>query len=131
MHVQITVSVRFRLVSLTMDDMSSDNESLRNKVACLEGELEAMTTGRNQQELIATQSSSLTKSLMIQVEQLQEQLKEAQTDRDKARDDVKRLAQMRQMIEGQFSEVAEQCQLLIDEKNRLQEENERLSGPAS
>jgi hypothetical protein len=105
---------------------NSSNEALKRDVSRLEEELEAMTASKHQQEVIAGQSSALTKSLMTQVEQLQEQLKEAQADRDKAKDDAVRLGGMRQMIEGQFAEVAEHCQLLIDEKNRLTEENERL-----
>lgn len=102
------------------------NEALMQKVTRLEGALESMTASKNQQEMIASQSSALTKSLMTQVEQLQVQLKEAEIDRDRAKDDATRLGGMRNMIEGQFAEVAEHCQLLIDEKNRLQKENERL-----
>lgn len=103
------------------------NEALAQEVTRLEGELASMTANKNQQETIASQSSALAKSLMTQVEQLQAQLKEAEADRDKAKHDAQRLGGMRQAIEGQFTEMAEHCQLLIDERNRLQEENERLS----
>ena len=85
-----------------------------------------MTKSKTQQETIASQSSALTKSLMTQVDQLQEQLKEAQDERDKAKADAERLGGMRKMIENQFAEMAEHCQLLMDERNRLQEENDKL-----
>lgn len=112
-----------------MTDLSK--ETLSQEVSRLEGELASMTASKNQQEIIASQSSALAMTLMTQVEQLQTQLKEAELDRDKAKDDAKRLGGMREMIEGQFAEVAEHCQLLIDERNRLQEENERLSALTS
>lgn len=111
-----------------MAEVSS--EFLKDEVSRLERELESMTAAKNQQETIATQSTALTRSLMTQIDQLQEQLKEAQSDRDKAKADAERLGGMRTMIESQFSEMAEHCQLLIDEKNRLQEENEQLRGAA-
>jgi chromosome segregation ATPase len=119
----------------SMAEELSNQTTLKHEVSRLEKELEAMTAVKIQQETLASQSGGLVVSLMSQVESLKEQLKEAQTDRDyiatKAKDDAERLGGMRQMIEGRFTELAEHCQLLIDERNRLQEENERLSALTS
>ena len=116
--------IHVHALCLTMADISK--ERMEDELERVRKELDEMTKMKNQQELMANQASALTKSLMTQVEQLQKELKEAQDERDKVKDDAQRLGGMRQMIESQFQEVAEHCQLLLDEKNRLEEENKEL-----
>ncbi len=57
---------------------------------------------------------------------LSKQIADVKEERDKAIMDSKRLTSMRGAVESRFSELAEQCQRLMGERDALKSENEKL-----
>jgi chromosome segregation ATPase len=57
---------------------------------------------------------------------LKEELQTVTEERDRVQGDVERLSTMKDMLESRFAEIAEQCQMILGDRNALRSENEKL-----
>ena len=96
---------------------------LRKEISDLESKLKLENTKNNL--LIENINNELGKK-DLENNKLLKEIEEIKNDRDKSIEDAKRLTNMRGLIESRFSELAEQCQRVMGERDALKSENGKL-----